>query len=61
MEVAGAALRLALDYHKEISNQAANGVSVLAVKNNREGQCKLRNEIFLSLKFRLSWRICFYI
>jgi hypothetical protein len=26
------ALRLALDCHKEIFNQAANGVSVLAVK-----------------------------
>jgi len=33
------ALRLALDCHKEIFNQAANGVSVLAVKKNREGQC----------------------
>ena len=32
------ALRLALDSHEEIFNQAANGVSVLAVKKNREGQ-----------------------
>lgn len=39
MEVEIAALRLALDCHKEISNQAANGVSVLTVKKIREGQC----------------------
>jgi hypothetical protein len=36
MEVEVAALRLALDCHKEIANQAANGVSVLAVKKITE-------------------------
>jgi hypothetical protein len=30
------ALRLALDCHKEIFNQAANGVSVLAVKKTEK-------------------------
>jgi len=37
MEVEVAALRLALDCHKEIFNHAADGVSVLAVKKIREG------------------------
>ena len=36
MEVEVAVLRLALDCHKEIFIQAANGVSVLAVKKITE-------------------------